>query len=87
ETVLANLIRFYGHTMQGFFGASLESNIQAFADMQKKVMEMAPGFGGRDAWQKMMHMPMQGMQQMQDQMQRQYQKSLQQWLAAFQPKR
>ena len=87
ETVLANLIRFYGHTMQGFFGASLESNIQAFADMQKKMMEMAPGFGGRDAWQKMMHMPMQGMQQMQDQMQRQYQKSLQQWLAAFQPKR
>lgn len=87
EAVLANIIRFYGHTMQGFFGANLESNIQAFADMQKKMMDMAPGFGGADAWQKMVQAPVQGMQQMQEQMQRQYQASMQRWMEAFQPKR
>ena len=102
EAVLANIIRFYGHTMQGFFGANLESNIQAFADMQKKMMEMTPGFNS-DAWSKMLEMPgqkmvqsmmqnyseqsKQAMQQMQDQLQNQYQANMQQWLAAFQPKR
>ncbi|WP_018714288.1 polyhydroxyalkanoate synthesis repressor PhaR [Brachymonas chironomi] len=102
ETVLANIIRFYGHAMQGFFGANLESNIQAFADMQKKMMEMTPGFN-TDAWSKMMEMPgqkmvqsmmqnyseqsKQAMQQMQEQLQHQYQTNMQQWLAAFQPKR
>ncbi|MGD9549977.1 MAG: polyhydroxyalkanoate synthesis repressor PhaR, partial [Burkholderiaceae bacterium] len=30
EAVLANIIRFYGHAMQGFMGAYLEKNIQAF---------------------------------------------------------
>ena len=102
EAVLANIIRFYGHAMQGFFGANLESNIQAFADMQKKMMEMTPGFNS-DAWSKMLEMPgqkmvqsmmqnyseqsKQAMQQMQDQLQNQYQANMQQWLAAFQPKR
>ena len=102
EAVLANIIRFYGHAMQGFFGANLESNIQAFADMQKKMMEMTPGFN-TDAWSKMMEMPgqkmvqsmmqkyseqsKQAMQQMQEQLQHQYQANLQQWLSAFQPKR
>ena len=100
--MLANIIRFYGHAMQGFFGANLESNIQAFADMQKKMMEMTPGFN-TDAWSKMMEMPgqkmvqsmmqnyseqsKQAMQQMQEQLQHQYQANMQQWLAAFQPKR
>ena len=94
EAVLANIIRFYGHTMQGFFGANLESSIQAFADMQKKMMEAAPGFGV-DAWQKMMQdmmgnytaQPTQIAQQMQEQMQRQYQANMQQWMTAFQTKR
>ena len=35
EAVLRNIIRFYGHAMQGFFGANLEISIQAFADMQQ----------------------------------------------------
>lgn len=102
EQVLANIIRYYGHTWQGFFGANLESSIQAFADMQKKMMEMTPGLNP-DAWQKMMQMPGQKMvqdmmtnyteqgkhmmQQMQEQLQHQYQANMQQWLAAFQPKR
>jgi polyhydroxyalkanoate synthesis repressor PhaR len=36
EAVLGNLIRTYGHAMQGFMGNYLEKNMQAFADMQKQ---------------------------------------------------
>ena len=32
EQVLANIIRFYGHSMQGFMGAFLEKNVQTFMD-------------------------------------------------------
>ena len=41
EAVLANIIRFYGHAMQGFMGAYLEKNIQAFTEMQAKLTEQA----------------------------------------------
>lgn len=37
ESVLANLIRFYGHTMQGFLGAYMERNILAMAEMQSQL--------------------------------------------------
>lgn len=83
EAVLSNIIRFYGHTMQGFFGANLESSIQAFADMQKKMVEMSPSFPGAQAWQQMVQAPVQSVQQMQEQMQRQYQNNLQKWAEAF----
>jgi polyhydroxyalkanoate synthesis repressor PhaR len=36
EAALANMIRFYGHTMQGFMGSMLEKNMQAFTDLQSK---------------------------------------------------
>lgn len=39
EAVLANLIRFYGHTMQGFMGAYMEKNVQAMAEMQSQWAE------------------------------------------------
>lgn len=32
--VLANIIRFYGHAMQGFMGGYLEKNMQSLQDMQ-----------------------------------------------------
>jgi polyhydroxyalkanoate synthesis repressor PhaR len=32
EQVLANIIRFYGHSMQGFMGPYLEKNVQTFMD-------------------------------------------------------
>ena len=32
EQVLANIIRFYGHSMQSFMGAYLEKNVQTFMD-------------------------------------------------------
>ncbi len=37
EQILANIIRFYGHAMQGFVGAYLEKNMQVFTEMQQKV--------------------------------------------------
>lgn len=41
EAVLANIIRFYGHTMQGFMGSYLEKNVQVFTDMQAKLAEQS----------------------------------------------
>jgi polyhydroxyalkanoate synthesis repressor PhaR len=35
---LAQIIRFYGHTMQGAMGAWLEQNMKAFADMQSRML-------------------------------------------------
>ena len=37
EAVLANIIRFYGHSMQGHMGAYLESNLQSLMMMQSKM--------------------------------------------------
>lgn len=36
--VLANIIRFYGHAMQGFMGGYLEKNMQALVDLQAPMM-------------------------------------------------
>lgn len=55
--VLSNIIRFYGHTMQGFMGGYLEKNMQALMDMQ---VPMVPGVMGTNV-----------LQQMQDHMQKQ----------------
>ena len=41
EPALANIIRFYGHAMQGFMGNYLEKNVQAFTDMQAKLAEQS----------------------------------------------
>ncbi len=41
--VLAQIIRFYGHAMQGMMGAMLEKNLQAFTDMQARFAEQARG--------------------------------------------
>jgi polyhydroxyalkanoate synthesis repressor PhaR len=41
EAALANIIRFYGHAMQGFMGSYLEKNVQAFTDMQAKMAEQS----------------------------------------------
>ncbi len=37
--MLAHMIRFYGHAMQGMMGTYLEKNIQAFIDIQEKMKE------------------------------------------------
>ncbi|HIV72577.1 MAG TPA: polyhydroxyalkanoate synthesis repressor PhaR [Candidatus Aquabacterium excrementipullorum] len=36
---LAQIIRFYGHTMQGVMGNYLEKNIQSFIDLQSRLAE------------------------------------------------
>lgn len=42
--MLANVIRFYGHAMQGMMGSYLEKNIQAFIEMQRKLQEQSKVF-------------------------------------------
>lgn len=55
--VLANVIRFYGHAMQGLMGGYLEKNMQTLMDMQAPLMQ---GTMGNNLFQ-----------QMQEQMQKQ----------------
>jgi polyhydroxyalkanoate synthesis repressor PhaR len=42
--VLANIIRFYGHTMQGFMGGYLEKNMQALMEMKMPAVPSANVF-------------------------------------------
>ena len=43
EQVLANIIRFYGHAMQGMMGSYLEKNLQTFTDIQTRLAEQSKG--------------------------------------------
>ena len=42
-SMLAQIIRFYGHAMQGMMGSYLEQNLQTFTDMQAKLAEQSKG--------------------------------------------
>lgn len=97
EAVLANIIRFYGHAMQGFIGSYLEKNVQAFTDIQTKLTEQSKGVTP-EMWAQFMNMqnPMvQGMmgtyaeqsKTVLDKMQEQMQKQTEQMLGAFGLKR
>ena len=97
EAVLANIIRFYGHAMQGFMGAYLEKNVQSFTDVQAKLAEQSQSVTP-EMWAQFMNMqsPMlKGMmgnyveqsQSMLTQMQEQMQKQTEQMLGAFGLKR
>jgi polyhydroxyalkanoate synthesis repressor PhaR len=55
EQILANLIRFYGHAMQGFVGAYLEKNMQLFMDMQQKLSTQPKGMSP-EAWSQFLSM-------------------------------
>ena len=41
--MLAQIIRFYGHAMQGMMGSYLEKNLQTFTDIQGKLAEQSKG--------------------------------------------
>lgn len=41
--MLAQIIRFYGHAMQGMMGSYLEKNLQTFTDIQSKLAEQSKG--------------------------------------------
>ncbi|MBX9901402.1 MAG: polyhydroxyalkanoate synthesis repressor PhaR [Burkholderiaceae bacterium] len=43
SVALAQIIRYYGHAMQGMMGSYLEKNIQAFIDIQNKLTENSKG--------------------------------------------
>ncbi len=45
--MLAQIIRFYGHAMQGMMGSYLEKNLQTFTDIQARLAE--PSLGLYDA--------------------------------------
>ena len=53
EAVLANIIRFYGHAMQGFMGNYLDKNVQMFTDMQARLAEQSKGMTP-EAWAQFM---------------------------------
>lgn len=40
---LSQIIRFYGHSMQGMMGTMLEKNLQAFAELQGRMLEQGRG--------------------------------------------
>src|SRR5262249_22476525 len=54
--MLANIIRYYGHAMQGLMGSYLERSIHAFHEAQKRFQEQAQSIYGdlpkmpADAW-------------------------------------
>ncbi|WP_244146153.1 polyhydroxyalkanoate synthesis repressor PhaR [Comamonas antarctica] len=95
EAVLANIIRFYGHAMQGSMGASLERNVQMFSDFQARMAEQG---ATPELWSQFLRMQptvMQGMvssylgqsQAMLTQMQEQMHKQTEQMLGAMGLKR
>ena len=93
EAALANIIRFYGHAMQGFMGNYLEKNVQAFTDFQAQLAEQSKTLTP-EMWTQFMNMQnpmMQGMmgtyaeqsRAMFEKMQEQVQKNTEQMLGAF----
>lgn len=96
-SVLSNIIRFYGHAMQGFMGGYLEKNIQTLQDVQTKLAEQSKGLSP-EMWTQFMAMqtPMmqglvtQNLEQSKNlylQMQEQMQKQTEQMLESFGLKR
>jgi polyhydroxyalkanoate synthesis repressor PhaR len=96
-SVLANMIRFYGHAMQGFMGGYLEKNIQTLQDVQTQLAGQSKGLTP-EMWTQFMNMQapmMQGLmtqnleqsKNMYLQMQEQMQKQTDQMLETFGLKR
>jgi polyhydroxyalkanoate synthesis repressor PhaR len=97
EQLLSNIIRFYGHAMQGVMGNYLEKNIQTFMELQAKLSEQSKGLNP-ELWSQFMQSQsplMQGVmgsyveqsKNLFAQMQEQLQKQSEQMLASFVPKR
>lgn len=43
SSMLAQIIRFYGHAMQGMMGSYLEKNLQTFVDLQNRLVDQTRG--------------------------------------------
>jgi polyhydroxyalkanoate synthesis regulator protein len=69
SAALSQIIRYYGHAMQGMMGSYLEKNVQAFTDIQHKFTGNSAGtFEGKpfspEMWNQFMNVQgpmMQGM--------------------------
>ena len=100
---LAQIIRFYGHSMQGMMGSYLEKNLQTFTEIQAKLTEQSKGLydpramapdvwaqflqGQAPAMQSVMGSYLEQTKAMFTQMQEQMQKQSEQMLAALGLKR
>jgi polyhydroxyalkanoate synthesis repressor PhaR len=69
--LLSQMIRFYGHAMQGMLGKYLETNIKSFTDFQKKLQEQSHSLYGdnsnqmqSDMWSQFMNFQGPAMQTM-----------------------
>lgn len=67
--LLAQMIRFYGHAMQGMMGKYLESNIKGFTEIQAKLQEQAGNLYGdsaanKDLWAQFLNFQGPAMQNM-----------------------
>jgi polyhydroxyalkanoate synthesis repressor PhaR len=67
--MLTQMIRSYGHAMQGLMGTYLEKNMQAFIDLQKRLAEGAGSYDPQaltnpEAWAQLMNMQAPVMQNM-----------------------
>ena len=97
EAVLSNIIRFYGHAMQGHMGSYLENHVQSFMDWQNKLGDSSPVLSP-EVWAQFMQWQTPMMQsmfsglanpsqnvmtQMQEQMQKQIQKNTEQLLGVM----
>lgn len=78
--MLGQIIRFYGHAMQGWMGGYLEKNIQAMHEMQTRMtaLGMAQNMAKsvEDSAQRYLQMQEQMQRQVQDQMQKQSEQML-----------
>jgi len=65
---LAQIIRFYGHAMQGVMGTFLEKNIQVLMDIQDRMTDQSQGLYqqhfGPEAWAQLMNMQTPALQNM-----------------------
>jgi len=99
--MLEQIIRFYGHAMQGMMGNYLEKNVQAFIDIQNKLSEQSRGMYDNvalnpEAWTQFLNVQSPMLQNMMGsyleqsknlymQMQEQMQEQAKQMLGAFKP--
>jgi polyhydroxyalkanoate synthesis repressor PhaR len=78
--MLGQIIRFYGHAMQGWMGGYLEKNIQALHEMQTRMTVLGMGQNMaknvEDSTQRYLQMQEQMQRQFQDQMQKQSEQML-----------
>ena len=83
---LAQIIRFYGHTMQGMMGNYLDKNIQSFIDLQSKLAENSVKNLQHNPMQNLMGNYLEQSQKLFSQMQEQMSKQAETLMGNFTPR-